>query len=76
MNDGKRTNTEKTEIDKEISVNSVSGQPETAFDMINKYGTYEIQPTCDSENKYPEISQGLSHGISKEQKKGKNGKKV
>ena len=30
-----------------------------AFDMVNKYGTYEIQPTADSENEFPKISQGL-----------------
>ena len=35
------------------------GQPVTAFDLVNKYGTYNIQPTADSENEFPEIAQGL-----------------
>ena len=34
-------------------------QPETAFELVNKYGTYEIQPTCDSDNDFPKIAQGL-----------------
>ncbi len=37
----------------------IMSQPETVFELINKYGTYNIQPTCDSDNQYPEISQGL-----------------
>ncbi len=46
-------------INIEPSSTPVSGQPETAFELINKYGTYEIQPTNDSENRFPEIAQGL-----------------
>lgn len=30
---------------------------ETAFDMVNKYGTYNIQPTADTDNEYPAIAQ-------------------
>lgn len=30
-----------------------------AFDMINEYGTYEIQPTANTENTFPAIAQGL-----------------
>lgn len=41
------------------SANSVQGQPQNAFELINKYGTYNIQPTNDSDQKYPEIAQGL-----------------
>ncbi len=33
--------------------------PETVFDLINKYGTYEIQPTADTDNAFPKIAQGL-----------------
>ena len=33
--------------------------PEDSFDMVNKYGTYEIQPTADSDNDFPKIAQGL-----------------
>ena len=41
------------------SANSVMGQPETTFEFINKYGTYNIQPTCDSGNDFPKIAQGI-----------------
>lgn len=40
-------------------VQQISGQPDSCWDMVNKYGTYEIQPTQDSENSYPRIAQGL-----------------
>lgn len=30
-----------------------------AEDMVNKYGTYNIQPTADTKNLFPQISQGL-----------------
>lgn len=30
------------------------------FDLVNEYGTYEIQPTCDTENQYPTIAQGFN----------------
>ena len=50
------------------SSNSVMGQPETAFEMINKYGTYNIQPTADTRNTFPAISHGLSEKHAKENK--------
>lgn len=31
-----------------------------AFDMVNKYGTYNIQPTNNTDNTFPAIAQGLS----------------
>lgn len=37
----------------------IIGQPQDAFELINKYGTYEIQPTADSDNEYPTIAQGM-----------------
>lgn len=40
-------------------------QPENVSELINKYGTYEIQPTADTENLYPAIAQELG-------KKGRN----
>ena len=46
--------------DTEMSVTAILDQPETPFDLVNKYGTYEIQPTNDSGNEFPTISQGLS----------------
>ena len=39
-------------------VNPVMGEPETVFEMINKYGTYNIQPTSDTDNIFPTIAQG------------------
>ncbi len=33
--------------------------PNTAEEMINTYGTYEIQATADTINTFPAISQGL-----------------
>lgn len=35
------------------------GQPESCHDLINRYGTYNIQPTNESENLFPLIAQGL-----------------
>ncbi len=37
----------------------VFGQPETCDELLHKYGTYNIQPTADNENEFPQISQGL-----------------
>ena len=38
------------------------GQPDDCFDMVNQYGTYNIQKTADTDNLYPAIapSMGLS----------------
>ena len=36
------------------------GDTPNSFDMVNRYGTYNIQPTADREDEYPAISQGLS----------------
>lgn len=38
----------------------VQGNPETAQQQATNYGTYNIQPTADTENEYPAIAQGLS----------------
>ena len=35
------------------------GQPEDCFDLVNQYGTYNIQRTADTENFFPAIAQGL-----------------
>lgn len=35
------------------------GQPETMEDMLNQYGTYNIQPTNEQENMFPMIAQAL-----------------
>jgi hypothetical protein len=43
----------------ELAATAVESMPETSFQMVNKYGTYNIQPTNDSDNEFPEIAQGL-----------------
>ncbi len=42
-----------------VSSDAVRDTPETVFDQINKYGTYEIQPTADRADFFPAIAQGL-----------------
>jgi len=31
--------------------------PDTSFSMVNKYGTYEIQPTNGMQDEFPQIGQ-------------------
>lgn len=50
----------------------VFGQPETCDEILNKYGTYEIQPTNDSDNSFPKISQGLPTSRKSKHYKGFN----
>ena len=57
------------------SAANISGQPQTVFDMLNKYGTYNIQLTSDNENEYPKIAQGLPEKGAKKAKKKPFGKK-
>lgn len=53
----------------EISADGIKGQPEDAFEQINKYGTYNIQPTADTDNEFPAISQGLAENHHRNNKK-------
>ncbi len=41
------------------SVDSIAGQPLSCAEMVNKYGTYNIQPTAESDHDFPKIAQGL-----------------
>ena len=41
--------------EEEISVVPVLGEPVDAWDQINKYGTYEVQDTTDTDNVFPTI---------------------
>ena len=43
----------------------IPDNPETPSEMVNKYGTYEIQPTNDIDNEFPTISQGLPRKAKK-----------
>lgn len=44
-------------------VEPVMGEPVDAWDMINKYGTYEVQDTTDTDNVFPLIGP-LGAGVS------------
>ena len=35
------------------------GTPDNCSDLLNKYGTYNIQPTADADNLFPMIAPGL-----------------
>ena len=50
-------NNKKTKSD--LSSVPIISQPENVSEMLLKYGTYEIQPTADSDNDFPKIAQGL-----------------
>ena len=43
----------------------IPDNPETPSEMVNKYGTYEIQPTSETDNEFPTIAQGLSKKAKK-----------
>lgn len=46
------------------------GRPDGEDDMINRFGTYEIQSTADTDNPFPMIAQGFpSHGAGQALKK-------
>ena len=57
------------------SSNDYSDYPEDSFDLVNKFGTYEIQPTADTSNIFPTVAQGLQKAAPKH-KNGKPSKKV
>ena len=42
------------------------GWPEGDDDVINKYGTYEVQRTCGVENDFPQIAPGMARGKAAE----------
>ncbi|MBR4123819.1 MAG: hypothetical protein IKT93_05315 [Clostridia bacterium] len=44
----------------ENSVLPLSDLPRTVEEMVNRYGTYEIQSTAATENQYPCIAQGFN----------------
>ena len=48
------------------------GWPDGADDVINKYGTYEVQRTSGTENDFPQIAQGLSRTETERLKQKKN----
>ncbi len=40
-------------------VHHFPGDADSCFDLINQYGTYNIQPTADSDHMFPMIAPGL-----------------
>lgn len=40
------------------SAEAFYGVPESCFDLVNMYGTYEVQRTADTDNVFPAIAQG------------------
>lgn len=52
----------------EMAEQIVYGQPETVSELLHKYGTYEIQPTLDSDNEFPKIGAGLPTETAKKQR--------
>lgn len=51
----------KNAINMTPSSDVVHSQPEDCFELINKYGTYNIQPTAESDNRFPKIAQGKAN---------------
>jgi len=47
-------------------VSSFPGRPESCFELVNRYGTYNIQPTADSDDIFPAIAQGLPRHLHNE----------
>ncbi len=43
----------------EERITYIPDNPETPSEMVNKYGTYEIQPTAETDNEFPTIAQAL-----------------
>lgn len=59
----------------DISSDPVYGEPSDVFDLINKYGTYNIQPTADTHHDYPQIAQGFSRKADVQSRKKDFGEK-
>lgn len=58
------------------STANIQGNPKSVYGMLNKYGTYEIQPTADTDNAFPAISQGLSKIEQARQRKDTTKRKI
>ncbi len=47
--------TKKHLLNSPVENEAVNGEPIDAVDLINKYGTYEVQDTTDTDNVFPTI---------------------
>ncbi len=52
----------------EIPATAFRSCPENCEEMVNTYGTYNIQATANSVNDYPAIAQGATPGMEKRAK--------
>ena len=43
----------------EYSLLHAPGEPDDVTELLNKYGTYNVQDTADTDNEFPAIAQGL-----------------
>ena len=49
----------------ELSALPYCTNPETCEEMLNTFGTYNIQPTANTDNEFPAIAQGSARQIPK-----------
>ena len=49
----------KRRADRTPDVHGFTAPPDSTFDLVNRYGTYNIQPTADTDNVFPMIAPGL-----------------
>lgn len=48
-------------------VNDFPGEPESCFDLVNRYGTYNVQRTTDTNNIFPLIGPALPKAWKKKE---------
>ncbi len=67
----KNKNVEKENFNVPLDISSTpfNATPETAEEIVNAYGTYNIQPTADSDNYYPAIAQSETKNMKNKPKK-------
>ncbi|MBQ7289234.1 MAG: hypothetical protein IJW78_05905 [Clostridia bacterium] len=60
--DKKPNDITKTELFDILDADAIDSEEERvdALELVSKYGTYEIQPTADTQNAFPMIAQGFS----------------
>ena len=46
-------------IDRAPDIHPFHAPVDSTFDIVNRYGTYSIQPTADTDNLFPLIAPGL-----------------
>ena len=61
----KKKNNERQSPPIEIPATPFDTTPDRPLEIINAYGTYEIQPTADTENDFPAIAQGTPLSFKK-----------